>query len=302
MMNRREEKEVGQRFLEIYSGILFHAPHFETGREIACTYDFANAQYALLKERYPILKVAGKGDDFERALRLCRWLARNLSHQSDFSLVSNLEINSLSLLDYAFGSREHGINCVCKAKIFVECCLALGIFARRIGLYPNSPYDTDNHVVAEIYDRKLQKWIMLDPTTGGYFTDGKNPLSCLEMRECFARNEGGSIVLPRQKAIDLNKLAEQNLSWNYYYAKNCYFMTVETVTGFGENDAVSAYLLPIGFDCKIHFLRNTDFMLKTALREGWGETAVNSLKKRLQHYSEFTPLVGSVSLWNAPFK
>ena len=299
-MNKVEEKEVGQRFLEIYCGILFHAPRFETGREIACSYDFSNAQYEKLKASYPILEVAGKGGDFVRALRICRWLAPNLSHQSDFSLVSEFEYHSLSLLDYAFGNKQHGINCAGKAKILVECCLALGIFARSIGLYPNSPYDLDNHVVAEIFDRKLQKWIMLDPTTGGYFSDGKNPLSCLEMRERFARNEGGSIVLPRQKAIDLNKLAAKNLSWNYYYAKNCYFITVETVAGFGKSNAEPAYLLPLGFDCKTHCLRQTDYMLKTALRDGWNDTAVNSLKKQLQRYSEFTPLIGSISLWNAP--
>ena len=31
---------------------------------------------------------------------------------------------------------------------------------------PYSPYDFDNHVVVEIYDKK---WIMLDPTTDGIF-------------------------------------------------------------------------------------------------------------------------------------
>ena len=88
---------------------------------------------------------------------------------------------------------------------------------------------------------------MLDPTTGGYFTDGKTPLSFLEIRECFAQNARGTVVLPRQRMTEFDKLAEKNLSWNYYYAKNCYFMTVETTSGFGKNDAEPAYLLPIGF-------------------------------------------------------
>ena len=34
-----------------------------------------------------------------------------------------------------------------------------------------SPYDGDNHVVSEIYDPELGKWVMLDPTTGCYFID-----------------------------------------------------------------------------------------------------------------------------------
>ncbi len=51
---------------------------------------------------------------------------------------------------------------------------------------PYSPYDFDNHVVTEIFDRKMNKWIMLDPTTNGYFIDeNKTPLSMLEIRNKF---------------------------------------------------------------------------------------------------------------------
>lgn len=299
-MNKREEKEVGKRFLEVYSGILFNSPTFEKGQEICLSYDFTNAKYEELKTRYPILQIAGKGSDFQRALCICQWLAPNLSHQGDFSLTNNFSVNSISLLDYAFGNSKHGINCVCKAKILVECCLALGIFARRIGLYPNSPFDTDNHVVAEIYDRKRKKWIMLDPTSGGYFTDGKNPLSCLEMRESFALNASSSIILPKQKSNNLEKLIEKNISWNFYYAKNCYYMTVETFSGFGENDSDVAYLLPIGFDCKANRNQNAEFTLKTAIKEGWSKNAINLLEKRVRSVGDFSPLVGSTSLWNAP--
>ena len=299
-MNKREEKEIGTRFLEVYGGILFQSPIFETGQEVVCSYDFTNRNYEELKSRYPILQIAGKGGDFERALRLCQWLAANLSHQGDFSLTSDIEMNAISLLDYSFGNKEQGMNCVCKAKILVECCLALGIYARRIGLYPNSPYDMDNHVVAEIYDRKRKKWIMLDPTSGGHFTDGKNPLSCLEARATFALNAGSSIVLPRQKSMILEKLIEKNISWNFYYAKNLYYMTVETVVGFGQNDTKSVYLLPVGFDCRANRKQNADFMLKTAIKEGWSETAINSLEKRVRSVGEFTPLVGSTALWNTP--
>lgn len=299
-MNKRDEKEFGKRFLEVYNGILLNAMVFESGQDVACSYDFTNKKYEELKSRYPVLQVAGNGGDFERALRICKWLAKNLVHQGNFSLTGNIQFNSIALLDYAFGNSEHGINCVAKSKILVECCLALGIFARRVSLYPNSPFDTDNHVVAEVYDRKIKKWIMLDPTSGGYFTDGKNPLSCLEIRENFALNAGCSIVLPRQKATDFDKLNEKNLSWNYYYAKNCFYMNVEIVSGFGENDAPLAYLLPIGFDVKANRKRNADYLLKTAIKEGWSETAINSLKKFAHRLNGFTPLVGSTALWNVP--
>ena len=299
-MNKCEEIEVGKRFFEVYCGILFNSLILEKGQKIVCSYDFANPKYEELKALYPIVKIAGNGGDFERAFRICKWLASNLSHQGDFSLTNNIEFNSISLLGYALGNSKCGINCVGKAKILVECCLALGIFARRIGLYPNSPFDTDNHVVAEIYDRKREKWIMLDPTSGGYFTDGEIPLSCLEMRENFALNAGGTIVLPRQRSISLEKLIEKNMNWNFYYAKNCYYMTVETVSSFGESGVALAYLFPVGFDYKANRKQNADFMLKTAIKEGWSKNAVKQLEKRMQSIEEFSLLVGSTSLWNAP--
>ena len=36
---------------------------------------------------------------------------------------------------------------------------------------PMSLGDRDNHVVCEAYARDLGKWIMVDPTYGGYITD-----------------------------------------------------------------------------------------------------------------------------------
>ena len=99
----------------------------------------------------------------------------------------------MRLLAYSFQNQEHGINCLNKAKILAESCLALGIYARRVFLYPFSPYDFDSHVVCEIYEEKLRKWIMLDPTTDGYlsgvvFSPLLPPME--EKRTCPERQSG----------------------------------------------------------------------------------------------------------------
>lgn len=286
----------------MYCGILFNAPSLENGQTIACTYDFTHKKYDELKSRYPIEQIAGNGGDFERALNLCRWLAPNLAHKGDFSLTCDFEDNALFLLDYSFGISQCGINCACKAKILVECCLALGIFARRVSLYPNSPYDSDNHVVAEIYDRIRQKWIMLDPTTGGYFSDGLQPLNCLEMRENYAQFAGGSIILPKQRIQDIKKLLNKNLELNSYYAKNCFYLVVETDSGFGTSRTDCAYLIPKKFDYKTHYEKNADYILNFARINNWDKSAIDYLEKRLQSAKTFCPFIGSVSLWNAPTK
>ena len=72
-------------------------------------------------------------------------------------------------------------------------------------------------------------------------------------------------------------------------------MTVETVSAFGETDAVLAYLLPVGFDCKANRKRNADFMLKTAIKECWDKTVIHSLEKKMQSVEEYVPFVGSTA-------
>ncbi len=79
--------------------------------------------------------------------------------------------------------------------------MSLGIYARRVKIMPYSPYDFDNHVVVEIYDKK---WIMLDPTTDGIFIDeNRTPLSLLEIREKLANDKFVAYVKPKDKLVDL---------------------------------------------------------------------------------------------------
>ncbi len=300
-MTKKERREQDNRLFEIYCGMLFNSMRFSEGEPVPLFYHFSCPEFAVLRKKYGLEKIAGKGSEFPMALRLCRWLAPNLLHEGDFSLTEaqNMPHNALALLEYAFGRRDRGLNCACKAKILTECCLSLGIPARRVGLYPNSPYDIDNHVVTEIYDRRLGRWCMLDPTTGGYFTEGAGPISCLAMRAALAERRG-SAVLPRQREGDLAALREKNAGWNLYYAKNCYFFTVETVSGFGTGTARDAYYVPLGFDCHARELRNNDFLAEKAREWGWDEAAAEKIARWRSDLEAREPLVGSSALWNAP--
>ena len=181
-------------------------------------------EFEALKTRYPIERAAGRGGAFARALRLCRYLAPRLKHESMYD--NHVPCNALALLDYCFERKDVGINCLNKAKILAECCLAVGIPARRVWMYPASPYDMDNHVVTEIYDRRRGGWLALDPTTGAYFIgeEGK-PLSLLAVRRRMAMRERVTAVLPRQSAKDISELAARNMAngTNPYYAKNMAF-------------------------------------------------------------------------------
>lgn len=231
-MTRKERQENAQQMLDVYSGILFHYQEFESGNADEIIYEFDCPEYEELRNKYDLVKIAGKGSDFIRAKRLLHYLAPRLTHSSWYD--NHIECNALRLLEYSLNNPEQGINCLNKSKILVECCMALGIFARRVIIMPFSPYDFDNHVVAEIYDRTLQKWIMLDPTTDGYFIDDtKTPLSLLEMRSKFANAEFITFVLSTDSLRDIQKLRAKYLDTNMYICKNLFYFQIEQFSTFG---------------------------------------------------------------------
>lgn len=297
-MNRQEQRELDEELLRIYGGILFNAPNFRKGEPKQSSFDFKNATYSAIKAEFQIEKVAGRGTDFDRALRLNRHLAKHLTHKGDYALSQEgrtVPFDALSLLRYSFGRPDHGINCAAKSLILQACCLALGIYARRVGLYPASPYDCDNHIVCEIFDRARRAWIMLDPTTGGYVSDGERPLSVLEMREDFSKNAHISVVFSRQNPKNIDALMERNHAINAYYAKNLFYLSV--VLG---KDLGCAYLVPEGFDLRRRNEQYATYMLETARAQGMDADAIAHLEKwKREAASEEFPL-GDLSLWSPP--
>lgn len=247
-MTRKEAQEIAQQMLNVYRGILFHNQQFESGNMDEIIYEFDCPEFEQLRSQYDLVELAGKGSDFIRAKRLLHYLAPRLTHSSWYD--NHIECNALRLLEYSLNNPEQGINCLNKSKILVECCLALGIFARRVSIMPFSPYDFDNHVVAEIYDRTLEKWIMLDPTTDGYFIDeAKTPLSLLEMRSKFANAEFVTFVRSTESLKDVQKLRAKHLDTNMYICKNLFYFQVEKYATFGEKGSYLQFV-PLHYSLK----------------------------------------------------
>ena len=237
-MTKKEWIEQNEEKLSIYRGILFHNQTFADGDSDArIQYDLSCTEFAVLREKYGLEKIAGKGSDFTRAKRLLHYLAPRLHHSSWYD--NHVPCNALDLLAYSFENPEQGINCLNKSKILAECCLALGIYARRVSIMPFSPYDFDNHVVTEIYDRQLNKWIMLDATTDGYFVDENEvPLSLLEMRDKFANDAFITFVLSTSRLTDLKKLQQKYTYYNAYICKNLFYFSAERENRFGPGSSL----------------------------------------------------------------
>lgn len=282
-MTKKEQKEVSQQLLDVFSGILFNNQKFDEGDNKEIIYNFECPEFETLKEKYNLEEIAGKGPDFKKAKRLLHYLAPRLTHSSWYD--NHVPCNALDLLEYSLNNPEQGINCVNKSKILQECCLALGIYARRVFIMPYSPYDFDNHVVTEIYDRKSKKWIMLDPTTDGFFVDENGvPLSLLEMRERFANAKFITYVSSTDSLKDLKKLKNKYVEENVYICKNLFFFAIDQDATFGATDK-SLKFIPINYSVKAKLIANAKYRIENLPDEY--QAFLPQFEKRLGQLSEY---------------
>lgn len=228
---------------EIYimeSGILKNNLEFDEGTDYTFTYDFDNEEYPQLIQMYQIDQIAGNGTEFQKAMNLMNEFAPRLAHQSDYD--NSVDMNALDLLAYSLDKREHGINCRNKAQILNEMCLALGIYSRKVWIMPNSKYDNDCHVVNEVWDTVLHKWVMLDITNNQYWVDENgHPLSVIEIRTKGANQEFCTPVTVGEKLENLTKLKERHISGFLYIMKNMVYMQYCDRYSVGESE--NQYLL-----------------------------------------------------------
>lgn len=263
----------------VYRGILNNNRKFQTGESARIGYQLDCAEYRTLREQYQLARIAGKGTDLERSVRLLKYLAPRLIHSPWYD--NSVPCNGLALLEYSLNQPEHGINCLNKAKILEECCLALGIYARRVHILPYSPFDSDSHVVTEIYDWAQKKWCMLDPSTNGYLVDENGViLSVLEAREKMADAEFVTFRKATGRGTDLQKTARRNREQNTYYAKNLFRIQVDAVCGFGGED-VRLNLTPEHFSVRQWSIARANYRIMMAEEYARTESGFE-LEKHLQ--------------------
>ena len=224
---------------EIYvmeSGILKQNENYKAGEDIKIEYDFSNAEYRQLIDKYGIDKTAGEGSELERALRLMDEYSPRLKHMCNYD--NHIEINAMSLLEYSLDNNEHGINCRCKAQILNEMCMALGIYSRKVWIMPYSEYDTDCHVVNEVWDSSLNKWVMLDITNNQYWVDENGtPLSITEIREKGANQEFCTPIQPGDTLTDVKALKQKYIAEYLYIMKNMVYICCCENQTVGEVDS-----------------------------------------------------------------
>lgn len=240
---------------EIYimeSGILSNNLEFVQGENLKFEYDFENGEYPTLIEKYKINETAGNGSEFERAMNLMNEYAPRLQHLSNYD--NHIEMSAISLLDYSLDNYNHGINCRSKAQILNEMCLALGIYSRKVWIMPYSEYDSDCHVVNEVWDNNLNKWVMLDITNNQYWIDENGtPLSILEIREKGAMQKFCTPVCPCDDTSNPEALKEKYIGEFLYIMKNMVYTVYIDKYSVGEGE-ILYYLIPVNFNTEKEYM------------------------------------------------
>jgi len=246
-------------------------------------HDVNNPKFESLRSKYSLLKVAGNGSDFSKAVNIMQWVYDNVLHCQGGDEV-NIQRDPIAILDYSFGKgRMPGIYCRHQAIVLTECCLAVGLTARTIHGLPFSPNDFDTHVVSMIYINELNKWVLFDQSNNAYFTNKNGtPLSPLEARDLLSRNE----------AVVCESIQKEVGIYKQYMAKNLFYIKFWAKNTYGTDlikNQTTYHLVPVGFDIKGREIAYCEYAIKNCpdeIKKGWEEALEDFRSQQINMVSE----------------
>jgi len=276
---------------DVYTALLKMNDNFlESSDNVHLSYDLNDPKLQEIKQKYGLDDIAGKGNDFYKAINMLFWVSENCYHNGNYNFEKSY--NAINLLEYSFQKgKDFGINCVALSTILTECLMSLGLFARTVFIMPFSPNDEDNHVVTHVYINELKKWIMLDPTYKCYVIDkNKTSLNILEIRELLANQE--NIEFNKEIKYNDDKREYDSNENIEYLAKNLYyFMTYEKSCFNSEKDNRIIHIIPSVFDIKKREILNIEYRIKKQGEKEWLKNWLENQKNNNYLFSQPSELI-----------
>ena len=120
----------------------------------------------------------------------------------------------------------------------------------------------------------------MDPTTDGIFIDeNKNPLSILEIRDKYAKNEFLTYAPSNSKLKDLITLEKKYQQMNIYICKNMFRFIIDKQNGFG-NPKKYLFFTPHNYSIKENSITNMEYRINNIPEEY--KEFIPGYKKRLE--------------------
>lgn len=244
----------------VYAGMLKSASVFQSGGSLHRVEYHFDPQLQKVVSQYHLTEIAGDGPDSQKIIRMVEWMTRHCFHNGNYD--NHIEPCAEKLLKFSFDQGEkNGINCLSLSTALTECLLGLGLYARTMSIMPMSPYDADNHVVCEAYAGDLGKWIMVDPTYGGYITDEQGTiLNLMEMRERLANCQ----EIHYSSNYNYNGQPVDTAWLSVYYAKDLFYLQCYQIQGYHSSDRAENLRLtfaPVGMDVQAQAADHLQFTL-----------------------------------------
>ncbi len=213
--------------------------------------------------------VAASGATLDRAYALCLWVGRRayvdgvprrdtMATKADEPATAPDGRDVLARIDSGYQ-----VGCLSLATVFVDAARARGIAARRVDLAvrDGSPYE--GHSVAEIRSTELEKWVLVDPTYGVYYTVDGVPSDALEVQAAVFGGRGTLAVVRQEGAQALDPW--ESVVDPLLYFRNVYHIFADgtwvryagpgtppaIVARYAQTDSAALLDLPPGFDAEV---------------------------------------------------
>lgn len=194
------------------------------------TFSYEDSLVSVLRERYNLGSlVAGAVDEWQAQLMLKHWVNSRITNGTPTVEVRH----ALEILEHAASGKKFW--CTYYAITYVECALALGWQARKLGLdryHGAEGLGSKHHGAAEVWSNQYRKWVYIDPQSDLHFEKEGIPLSAWEIRAEWLKNKGAEVdhvvgvtpdtVLKNPAVVwwDLPDEDETALFFWLYYADN----------------------------------------------------------------------------------
>lgn len=171
-------------------------PVFRENTAFKAQEDLTSPKFTALKEKYNLDTVfSGEQDEFKRQLLLRHWI-RTVIDISDFEPEYPGEGYVEQILDEAL--KGQGYHCGHYMIVQNAVMNAYGYVTRCLGAGPGVKGGPDgHHGVNEIWSNKFAKWYLSDAKYNHHFEKNGIPLSALEIRDEFLKNQASDVVLVR---------------------------------------------------------------------------------------------------------
>lgn len=202
-------------------------------------------KYEELIQEYDLDSLTKGYEDIDLVIVLLKWVSDNFKHNGNSGLP--VDRDAFNLIDF-YKENPDGINCRGLSILLSELLRVYGIPAKHITCMPKEKVFNDCHVVVHAYSKKLNQWIMLDPTFKLVLQNEYGDYINLQtLRKMLINNE----TLISNKDAGWNGNSFDMEDYREYMTKNTFRFTCATDFYFGAearvNRNIDNMLIPKGY-------------------------------------------------------